>query len=264
MRGRWRLRAHSPSASRPRRRGPSRSRSSPTSWQRRSGRLRSVSTPTRRRRGPTACSANSTPPKQALADLQEKAQAASFNQPARQLLAGAPTQATGNYVFPVGGGPSVVSVSHTHHDYPAADIAAPQGSPVYALTDGSVLYAWLDDPRCGMGFTFRRPTARPGRTATSRTSIRPYSPAPSWQPATPWVWSAPPAMPPGPTFTCSCSRRRRTRRTSSGSRPSPEQPSSGRTRRPAPGPPRPRGSSTSSSRPTSRPVSAQVSAAPGR
>ena len=29
-----------------------------------------------------------------------------------------------NYVFPVGGGPQLVSVAHTHHDYPAADIAA--------------------------------------------------------------------------------------------------------------------------------------------
>ena len=28
--------------------------------------------------------------------------------------------------FPVGGGPSVVSVGHDHHDYPAADIAAPK------------------------------------------------------------------------------------------------------------------------------------------
>jgi murein DD-endopeptidase MepM/ murein hydrolase activator NlpD len=90
----------------------------------------------------------------ALAGLQEKAQAASFNQPARQLLGGAPVQPNSTYVFPVGGGPSVVSVSHTHHDYPAADIAAPEGAPVYALSDGSVLYAWLDDPRCGMGFTF--------------------------------------------------------------------------------------------------------------
>ncbi len=90
----------------------------------------------------------------ALADLRDQAQAASFNQPARQLLAVTPT-ASGNYVFPVGGGPSVVFVSHVHHDYPAADIAAPEGSPLYALSDGTVVYAWLDDARCGTGFTFQ-------------------------------------------------------------------------------------------------------------
>jgi murein DD-endopeptidase MepM/ murein hydrolase activator NlpD len=58
------------------------------------------------------------------------------------------------YVFPVGGGPSVVSVAHTHHDYPAADIAAPEGSPAYALADAVVVRAWsAPDPRCGIGLT---------------------------------------------------------------------------------------------------------------
>ena len=92
-----------------------------------------------------------------LASLQEQAKAASFNRPARQLLSAAPSpsSASSTYVFPVGGGPSVVSVSHTHHDYPAADIAAPEGSPLYALADGSVLYAWPDDARCGTGFTMQ-------------------------------------------------------------------------------------------------------------
>jgi murein DD-endopeptidase MepM/ murein hydrolase activator NlpD len=89
----------------------------------------------------------------ALTKLQEKAQAASFNQPARQILSGAQAQSAGEYVFPVGGGPAVVSVSHFHHDYPAADIAAPEGSPLYALSDGTVLYAWSWDERCGIGFT---------------------------------------------------------------------------------------------------------------
>ena len=69
---------------------------------------------------------------------------------------GAAVDATGNYVFPVGGGPSVVSVSHYHHDYPAADIAAPEGSPLYALSDGTVLYAWSSAIRAAaIGFTMQ-------------------------------------------------------------------------------------------------------------
>ena len=89
----------------------------------------------------------------------DRALAASFSQPAPAR----PRRAAynGQYVFPVGGGPSLVSVSHHHHDYPAADIAAPEGSPVYALADATVRRRLADpDGRCGIGMTIddrRRP-----------------------------------------------------------------------------------------------------------
>ena len=76
------------------------------------------------------------------------AHASSFN-PAAAGLLGGPTRADG-YVFPVGGGPALVSVGHDHHDYPAADIAAPEGTPVYALANAVVLEP-VDDARCGIG-----------------------------------------------------------------------------------------------------------------
>ena len=70
-------------------------------------------------------------------------------------LGGAP-QYSGDYVFPVGGGPSVVSVAADHHDYPAADIAAPEGAPLFAFTAGIVEDAYPSPSgRCGIGFRFR-------------------------------------------------------------------------------------------------------------
>jgi murein DD-endopeptidase MepM/ murein hydrolase activator NlpD len=82
------------------------------------------------------------------------AKAASFDPSAGTLLQ-APARA-GDWVFPVGGGAGIVSVSQTHHDYPAADIAAPAGSPVYALADATVLNAWrTPDVHCGIGVTMQ-------------------------------------------------------------------------------------------------------------
>jgi murein DD-endopeptidase MepM/ murein hydrolase activator NlpD len=95
----------------------------------------------------------------ALEQARASAVPASFDPGARTLLSGASYDTSG-YVFPVGGGPAVVSVSHTHHDYPAADIAAPEGSPLYALANGVVDGAWHDDARCGTGFTLRAEDGR--------------------------------------------------------------------------------------------------------
>src|SRR3954451_12711664 len=90
----------------------------------------------------------------ALKDAQESAQAPSFA-PGVGSLMGAPSY-DGQWVFPVGGGPEVVSAAHTHHDYPAVDIAAPAGSPVYALSNAVALNAWHEaDARCGIGMTVR-------------------------------------------------------------------------------------------------------------
>jgi murein DD-endopeptidase MepM/ murein hydrolase activator NlpD len=97
-----------------------------------------------------------------LRSLTQRAGASSFDRTVAGVVA-APIFGEG-YAFPVGGGPDVVSVSHTHHDYPAADIAAPEGTPVYALADSVVLESWsVPDPRCGIGLTLQ---TRDGRSWT--------------------------------------------------------------------------------------------------
>jgi murein DD-endopeptidase MepM/ murein hydrolase activator NlpD len=97
-----------------------------------------------------------------LATTSDRARGASFANPAGQLLS-APVY-SGSYVFPVGGGPERVSVSAVHHDYPAADIAAPEGAPVYALADALVDDAWPSpDGSCGIGAII---TTSDGRTWT--------------------------------------------------------------------------------------------------
>ncbi|HVS85948.1 MAG TPA: M23 family metallopeptidase, partial [Gaiellaceae bacterium] len=88
-----------------------------------------------------------------LARAQADATPVSFS-PSLAAVFGAPSY-SGGWAFPVGGGAGEVTVAHTHHDYPAADIAAPAGSPVYALSDGVVEQTWADDPTCGIGLRFR-------------------------------------------------------------------------------------------------------------
>jgi murein DD-endopeptidase MepM/ murein hydrolase activator NlpD len=91
----------------------------------------------------------------ALTQARTQAQSAT-TAPVSGSLFASPVSDDSGYVFPVGGGPSVVSVSHHHHDYPAADIAAPDGSPLYALADSVVLRSWAQpDPACGIGLTLR-------------------------------------------------------------------------------------------------------------
>jgi len=90
----------------------------------------------------------------ALSDAQANAFSSSFA-PGAAGLVSAPLY-NGDYVFPVGGGPEHVSVGHDHHDYPAADIAAPAGAPLYALAIGVVGSAWpMPTGNCGIGFTLR-------------------------------------------------------------------------------------------------------------
>jgi murein DD-endopeptidase MepM/ murein hydrolase activator NlpD len=88
----------------------------------------------------------------ALATARDQTSSTAFTPGAGALL-GAPTYSDG-YVFPVGGGPGLVHVGHTHHDYPAADIAAPEGSQLYALSNGTATEAWPSPTgNCGIGFT---------------------------------------------------------------------------------------------------------------
>jgi murein DD-endopeptidase MepM/ murein hydrolase activator NlpD len=98
-----------------------------------------------------------------LTEVRSSSWTSSFAPGGATLLA-AP-QYQGDFAFPVGGGPSVVSVGHRHHDYPAADIAAPEGAPLYALGNGFIVDAWhLPSGNCGIGLTMR--TAIDGRQWT--------------------------------------------------------------------------------------------------
>ena len=76
----------------------------------------------------------------ALSAAQANAFSSSFA-PGAASLVSAPIY-NGDHVFPVGVGTEHVSVGHGHHDYPAADIAAPAGAPLYALALGVVDRAW--------------------------------------------------------------------------------------------------------------------------
>ena len=157
----------------------------------------------------------------ALATARDQTSSTAFAAGAGSLL-GAPTYSDG-YVFPVGGGPGLVHVGHTHHDYPAADIAAPEGSQLYALSNGTVTEAWpAPAGNCGIGFTiattdgltwtychlsYLEPAVVPGASLAAGTAGRPRRRTP--------------ATPRARTSTSSSIRRPAIRRTSPGSSPSP-------------------------------------------
>ena len=82
------------------------------------------------------------------------AAAVTFSRPVA-TASGTP-QFAGEYVFPVGGGPETVVVPRGHHDYPAVDIAAPEGAPVFALADAVVVKTWPEPTaKCGLGVKFQ-------------------------------------------------------------------------------------------------------------
>ncbi|HEY3183579.1 MAG TPA: lytic murein transglycosylase [Gaiellaceae bacterium] len=90
---------------------------------------------------------------QAELDAARQATSGAAFSPGAAAVVDGPAYSNG-YVFPVGGGPDVVRVWRTHHDYPAADIAAPEGSPIYELSDGVVSWASAaPSGNCGIGFT---------------------------------------------------------------------------------------------------------------
>src|SRR5262249_54671402 len=75
--------------------------------------------------------------------------------PVAQALLGLPI-ADGASVFPVGGGPAAVSASPVHDGAPRGELAAPAGSPVYALAAATVDAASPAPPgACGIGTTLR-------------------------------------------------------------------------------------------------------------
>ena len=76
--------------------------------------------------------------------------------PGRRRSSSARRPTRGGYVFPVGGGPASSPPRTPTTTIPAADIAAPLGSPLYALADAVVLRSWsAPDPRCGIGLTMQ-------------------------------------------------------------------------------------------------------------
>jgi murein DD-endopeptidase MepM/ murein hydrolase activator NlpD len=96
---------------------------------------------------------------QALARAREGVAAAAFAPTYESSLA-APLQ-QGDWVFPVGGGPGIVSVSPAPVADGAAEIAAPAGTPVYALAAAQVVSASPDPSGdCGIAVTLQTSDGR--------------------------------------------------------------------------------------------------------
>ena len=113
----------------------------------------------------------------ALEAARSGAHSASFVPAAADML-GMPSRADG-YVFPVGGGPGLVSVGHDHHDYPGRrHRGAARNARLRARRRAR------REPRGRRPLRDRvhapaRSTGSSGSTATSRIATAPCSPAPS-------------------------------------------------------------------------------------
>ena len=154
----------------------------------------------------------------ALDGARDQVAGASFAPGSGQLL-GAPAYSAATSSRSAAG-PASSPSAHTHHDYPAADIAAPEGTPALRAlrTAPSRSRGQRPTPRCGIGFTIadhRRPgldVLPHGLPRAGRRRGRPADRRPAGRPRRPDR-----ATPPGRTSISSSSPRPPTRRKRPGS-----------------------------------------------
>jgi murein DD-endopeptidase MepM/ murein hydrolase activator NlpD len=74
---------------------------------------------------------------------------------------GATTITVDGYALPVPrDGLTPARLNRPHHDYPAVDVGVPQGTPLYAITTGTITIAHPSRNRCGGTVILTTPTQR--------------------------------------------------------------------------------------------------------